>query len=158
MVDVAPTVRSQSVLTSIARYDELRNTASNITHVGNIDHIVDEKGNGSGICSLAFMMPFSFFPGPARVPFPFMGVLEDSLAVALAAKHLNTGHGSVVPEVEGLKDRCNVRFTTEYFDSEMSEKRAVDQTIDILNRVPGEERLPWLLSVCHVLFVRLCIV
>jgi hypothetical protein len=51
------------------------------------------------------MMHFSFFPGPARVPFPFMGVLEDSLAVALAAKHLNTGDGSVVPEVEGLKDR-----------------------------------------------------
>jgi hypothetical protein len=68
------------------------------------------------------MMHFSFFPGPARVPFPFMGVLEDSLAVALAAKHLNTGDGSVVPEVEGLKDRCNVRFTTEYFDSEMSRK------------------------------------
>ena len=50
-----------------------------------------------------------------------MGVLEGSLAVALAIQHLNTGDGSVIPQVEGLNDNCNIRFTLELFDSEMSE-------------------------------------
>lgn len=73
-----------------------------------------------------------------------MGVLEGALAVALAIQHLNTGDGSVIPEVGGLNEKCNVRFTAEYFDSEMSESRAVDQTIEILEREPGkvDEKLP----------------
>ena len=73
-----------------------------------------------------------------------MGVLEGSLAVALAIQHLNTGDGSVIPEVEGLNDNCNVRFTLELFDSEMSESKGVDQTIEILNRKPGDvdKKLP----------------
>ena len=48
-----------------------------------------------------------------RTPFPFMGVLEGALAVALAIQHLNTGDGSVIPEVQGLNEKCNVRFTAE---------------------------------------------
>jgi hypothetical protein len=73
-----------------------------------------------------------------------MGVLEGALAVALAIQHLNTGDGSVIPQVTNLNDKCNIRFTAEYFDSEMSESRAVDQTIGILSREVGsvEEKLP----------------
>ena len=148
LLDVAlfPTsAHSQKILTSLAELDELRSitNSTNIERIGNVDVIND----GIGLCNIAFMMPFSFFPGPPpntpRTPFPFMGVLEGSLAVALAIQHLNTGDGSVIPEVGGLNERCSVRFTPEYFDSEMSESRAVDQTIEILNREPAKERLPY---------------
>lgn len=143
------TVNSQKILTSLAEYDNLRmNSTAPIERVKNVDVISDSNGNTIGLCNLAMMMPFSFFPGPPpttpRTPFPFMGVLEGGLAVALAIQHLNTGDGSVIPEVQGLNENCNVRFTAEYFDSEMSESRAVDQTIDILAREPGkvDEKLP----------------
>ena len=61
-------VHSQKILTSLREYDNLRaNTTSSIERVGNIDVIsVSDTTSDTkiGLCNLAMMMPFSFYPGP----------------------------------------------------------------------------------------------
>ena len=42
---------------------------------------------------------------------------EDTASIALAANHLNTGDGSIVPQVARLNERCKIRFTMEMVDS-----------------------------------------
>ena len=60
-----PTVDSQKILTSHVEYDNLRrNSTAPIERVKNVDVISDLDGNIIGLCNLAMMMPFSFYPGP----------------------------------------------------------------------------------------------
>ena len=59
------TVNSQKILTSHVEYDNLRrNSTAPIERVKNVDVISDKDGNTIGLCNLAMMMPFSFYPGP----------------------------------------------------------------------------------------------
>ena len=60
------TTNAQKILTSLAEYDELRSNISNgtINRVGNVDVISDSNGDTIGLCNMAMMMPFSFYPGP----------------------------------------------------------------------------------------------
>ncbi|MGK3739555.1 MAG: hypothetical protein ACI8RD_004417 [Bacillariaceae sp.] len=39
---------------------------------------------------------------------------ETAIAIALAIDHLNQGNGTLVEDVDGLNQRCNIRFSTEY--------------------------------------------
>lgn len=57
---------AQKILTSLAEYDDLRSNNSNgtINRVGNVDVISDSNGDTIGLCNMAMMMPFSFYPGP----------------------------------------------------------------------------------------------
>ena len=56
---------AQKILTSLAEYDELRNNSNGtINRVGNVDVISDSNGDSIGLCNMAMMMPFSFYPGP----------------------------------------------------------------------------------------------
>ena len=55
---------------------------------------------------------------------------------------IGEGDGSVVPEVEGLDKRCNVRFTGEIFDTNASERVSLNKLIDLKNRKPGLEQVP----------------
>ena len=58
-------VHSQKILTSLREYDDLRNNSTApIDRVGNVDVISDSNGSTIGLCNLAMMMPFSFYPGP----------------------------------------------------------------------------------------------
>ena len=60
-----PTADSQKILTSHVEYDNLRrNSTAPIERVKNVDVISDLDGNIIGLCNLAMMMPFSFYPGP----------------------------------------------------------------------------------------------
>jgi len=70
---------------------------------------------------------------------PFVGgqllpIVQVAPAVYLAMEHLNNGDGSVIPEVEGLNERCPIRFTTEMIDSNRSPAVAVDKAIEIISR------------------------
>ena len=59
------TTNAQKILTSLAEYDELRNNSNGtINRVGNVDVISDSNGDSIGLCNMAMMMPFSFYPGP----------------------------------------------------------------------------------------------
>lgn len=59
------TTNAQKILTSLAEYDDLRNSSNDtINRVGNVDVISDSNGDTIGLCNMAMMMPFSFYPGP----------------------------------------------------------------------------------------------
>jgi len=63
---------AQKILTSLAEYDELRSKSNGtINRVGNVDVISDSNGDDTiGLCNMAMLMPFSFYPGPpVRIDF-----------------------------------------------------------------------------------------
>jgi len=91
--------------------------------------------NGKAICHFVEMNRYSMPVGEgALVTFPSTYPLESLVAVVLAMEHLNTGDGSVVPEIEGLDRRCIIRFTAEFVDTQGSEAVAVDKVINITSR------------------------
>jgi len=124
--------------------DQLReNESTNISSAGILDRIIVDDGDKRqelGICHIATFLPLTILrpvgDGYARIRVPIFeqSTLSGIMAVSLAAQMLNTGDGSVIPEVEGLSDRCPIRFTTEVFDSSSSAAYTAQSTISALDR------------------------
>ena len=130
------------ILNTFVRYDNIRNDATEVSRVQNID-VVTTIGGGSAvpICNLAMIMPF--FNLKDRLIRPLEnGVFQAMSAVMLAIEHLNTGNGTIVSEVEGLDQTCPIKFNLEVFDSGLSEGETVNHVINLVSRQPGTERLP----------------
>jgi len=141
MSNMSVNPQTGGVLTSLSEYDSIRENAENVTRLQNLDIVTTASGDTLGICHLAVFMPFSrVMPDQRRIPFPHG--YQASFATALAAHHLNTGNGTIVPEVEGLSERCDIRFTVELIDSEFFQAPAVKNVLNVLSRVPGKDRLP----------------
>ncbi|CAJ1944267.1 unnamed protein product [Cylindrotheca closterium] len=87
-------------------------------------------------------MPFSRLSEEREREAVDLGVFQGQAAVMLAIEHLNTGNGTMVKEVEGLDQRCAIKFTAEIFDTAYSQTSAVDTVINLISREPGTERLP----------------
>eukprot|EP00980_Cylindrotheca_fusiformis_P007596 scaffold1582_cov93-Cylindrotheca_fusiformis.AAC.5 len=132
----------QSLLKSLPHYDNLRLNAT-----GNIKR---EKGSNTDVfrdpateenvvlCHLNTLVPLSFPDSTLWAPRHV-----DAAAVALAAHHLNVGDGRFVSEVEGLNERCNVRFTVEFADTQLNTEYALSQVLDRIGRSAGTaDRLP----------------
>jgi 7 transmembrane sweet-taste receptor of 3 GCPR/Receptor family ligand binding region len=68
-----------------------------------------------------------------------LSVYEDTAAIVLALQHLNTGDGSVIPALEGLPERCPIRFSIEFIDTQANPGLAVDDVFDIASRSPPDE-------------------
>jgi len=85
--------------------------------------------NKTTLCHLPYIFPFTDKSGS---PWNAVGTYEGLAAIALAAQHLNTGDGSIVPEVAGMQ--CGVKFNVAAFDTALSESIAVDQIIQITDR------------------------
>ena len=141
----------QPVLTELAALDQRYGTSPLLDRRGNVDVLLgadaDDDADDTkniGICNLIHFMPYTYVDDidGQRKSMTRLGVTEGSLGVFLAAHHLNAGDGSIVPEVAGLPDRCNVRFAVENLDSERNQRPAVDRMIDLLGRRPGLDRLP----------------
>merc|ERR1711884_732264 len=49
---------------------------------------------------------------------------------------------NIHPKLEELNNRCNIRFTTEIFDTEASERVALNKLVDLTRRDPENEQLP----------------
>eukprot|EP00980_Cylindrotheca_fusiformis_P009419 scaffold2058_cov115-Cylindrotheca_fusiformis.AAC.12 len=131
----------ESMLKSLLHYDHLRlNATGYITReVGsNVDIFQDPDTEEDVVLfNLIGLLPFT----NGETPFLFVHI--DATAIALAAHHLNTGDGIVVPEVQGLSDRCNVRFTVDFADTELDKETALDQVVQLIDRDGGAaERLP----------------
>jgi hypothetical protein len=131
-------------LSSLSYLDAIRRDPNTtVTRTGNVDILtVEEDGveKEIGLCHLPFIYPFSLPPGaagPVRVPFNVWKLHQGFVSVFLAMQHLNTGDGRVIPEVEGLNERCNLRFTTESFDTILSENVAVNHALDVMDRDPN---------------------
>ena len=82
------------------------------------------------VCNLAALLPFRDGIDGEHLSSMF----EYAGALALAAQHLNTGDASVVSDLGGLPDRCNVRFTVEWFDTSLVQNHAVDEVIRATDR------------------------
>ncbi len=68
------------------------------------------------------------------------GSYEGLAAIALAAQHLNTGDGSIVPEVAGLaNNKCGIHFNVAAYDTEQTISVAMDKIIQITDRTRNDE-------------------
>ena len=104
----------------------------NRTRKGNLAVIPMEEGlhKEIAICNLAALIPASINKG---------FYLQDmfglaTLQIALAVQHLNEGNGSIIPDVQSLNQRCNIRFTLELIDTGLVENIAVDEVIRVTDR------------------------
>ena len=55
----------------------------------------------------------------------------------MAAHHLNSGDGSMVPEVKGLIKMCNIQFSTDAYKTKYSKRVGVDIVINLLVNIRG---------------------
>lgn len=96
---------------------------------------VDVLGDGTRICHIIDLLLYSILTPDGDHMSVQKGFAEaGSSAIALAAEHLNAGNGRVVQELDGLNERCNVRFSTEFFDTAGSPSLTVNQVIDANER------------------------
>lgn len=104
------------VLSSLRELDELRANATNVQRLegSNLDFWIDGT-TGQEIVLAHFTGLVPFTAGGSFKPF-HIG-FEDTASIALAAHHLNTGDGSIIPQVAGLSETCKIRFTVEMADS-----------------------------------------
>ena len=112
------------LLSSLGKNDKLRvNETANIVprEDGQVLDILrnyyneEEGGSAQDIafCHIASLFPLNDTDNPTGTDFHLFGY-EAAVATALAINHLNEGDGTLVREVDGLNERCNIRFTTEY--------------------------------------------
>lgn len=134
-----------SLLSSLQRLESVRQDASNSwarPEGSNLDvlNIGENSENGQGslpLCHLYALLPFTQGEKlPSRQQF------EEAAAITLAAHHLNSGDGSIVPQVQGLNETCGIRFTVEFADTEYTGGVALNHVIAATGRKPGLERLP----------------
>ncbi|CAB9514233.1 hypothetical protein SEMRO_640_G179920.1 [Seminavis robusta] len=127
----------EGILHSIRRYDQLRQDFPQ-------EFIPPEDDNSNvelfelpptdDVTEIAFCHLTAILPFTQNDQKPFQIAHEDAAAVALAVQDLNSGNGVVVPEVEGLNERCNIRFTTEWFDTEFQGGVALARVVDVTSR------------------------
>jgi len=130
------------MLTSLPYYNDVRRQATNVTRKGNVDVVQmnnfvdgielkyddDDVGRDDvGFEELAFCHL------PALIPLARAGI-GDIAGIALAIQHLNSGNGTIVPEIEGINKRCNIRFTFEVSDTEDSVRGTVNNIIHLIYR------------------------
>ena len=65
---------------------------------------------------------------------------QASAAILLAFHHANTGDGSVAPELEGLPQRCPIRFTSEILDKGGDGLDSVTALTQMVTRSPWPEK------------------
>jgi len=99
------------VLSSLRKWQELSETtdiiprekASVLDVVQNYYDEEDDTTKNIALCNIISLMALNHAEGN-----------EAAIAIALAIDHLNQGNGTLVEEVDGLNQRCSIRFTTTY--------------------------------------------
>ena len=129
---------SVSMLNSLREYDDVRFLSEKVMiRKGAVDVLDLDNDNGTEIafCHLPTFIPIKSKKAAEdgeATPIEQQRRISDIGAVALALEHLNTGNGTIIREIEGLDQRCNVRFTFEVADTESSTKVAVNKIISYL--------------------------
>lgn len=123
-------------LAQLLASDPPRTTVENI----NIIQRGDDDGGGSvPICHMPYLFPFTGRNGEVDNT---RRQYEGLAAIALAMEHLNTGNGSIVPEVEGIDARCPMRFTTQSYDTKAQQSVGVEHMVALTDRRNLEHLLP----------------
>ena len=81
-----------------------------------------------------FSLPAGLVGNPVRIPYNRFDTQQELLTVLLALEHLNTGNGTIIPQVQGLNERCNIRFTTQALDTYFSPNVAVNHAISLMTQ------------------------
>mmetsp|Transcript_45961 Transcript_45961/g.111330 ORF Transcript_45961/g.111330 Transcript_45961/m.111330 type:complete len:1269 (+) Transcript_45961:97-3903(+) len=129
-------MNNSSVLTSLRELDATRLQASSTGGIiredgSNID-IVQTNSSSVPMCHLSTLIPFTFGD---FVPQKF--AFEFAAGIALAAHQLNVGDGSVIPILNGLSDRCDVKFTVSFSDTQLDSGVALEHIVDQIGRDEG---------------------
>ncbi|CAB9514229.1 activated protein kinase catalytic subunit alpha-1 [Seminavis robusta] len=129
----------EGILHSIRQYDQLRQDFPNDfippeddnsnVELFEIPLLPDDNTDEIAFCHLTAIIPFT--TGDQK---PFHIALEDAAVIALAIQDLNSGNGILVPEIQGLNERCNVRFTTEWLDTEFQGGVALGHVVEQANK------------------------
>jgi hypothetical protein len=139
-------------------YDDLRRSSTatstplvdpdDPTHLGRNLHEISDSTNGLDDPIILCHVP-SFFRWTSRsadAPGGFTDVSDEayggSAAALMAIQHVNSGDGSIVDELQGLNDRCRIRFTTELVDTHSSGIDAVHDLTRIISRKPEDVETP----------------
>ena len=129
-------------LASVLNYHELRTSATSVSRPpgSNVDILQDQNtGETIALCTLNPMGSFTFQGQPHPWAWLAYGL---HLSVVLAAQHLNSGDTSLVPELEGLPNKCPIRFVVEALDEEGSTGVALKRVIDFAGRAPTGPKPP----------------
>lgn len=112
--------------------ENLRANATSIRQAGLVDVIQAPSEDGSGkskeygICNVATM--YGFTKGK------LLPIVQVGIVGRIAIEHLNNGDGSIIPEIEGLNERCNIRFTNEMVDTMLKADIAIDKFVGMNER------------------------
>ena len=124
------------ILDSIYKLNELRamvdTTVSRVEN-SNLDYVISSEGDFLH-CHLIGLIDFTHGNGRG-----YKHAFESAAAISMAAQHLNEGIGWIVPEISGINELCPIRFTTEFVDTEYEQGVALQQIINITDRIPGDK-------------------
>ena len=54
-------------------------------------------------------------------------------------EHLNSGNGSIIPDIDGINKTCPLRFTTKSFDTECQQIVGLDHVVSLTDRIKAAE-------------------
>ena len=74
-----------------------------------------------------------------------MGSYEGLASILLAIEHLNTGNSTIIPEVNGIDQKCPLIFNTKSFDTQAEQRIAVDHIISLTDRSREQQLVPFLI-------------
>jgi len=140
---ISPTPTYSQRLQSLISLQELLSTNPPTSTSGNVNIINTSSSTGESLLLALAYLPFLFFFSTGDgIPINALGSYESFAAASLAMQHLNTGDGSIVPELSDIHKRCPLRFTSKAFDTEASQRVGVDHIISITDRSKTDQLLP----------------
>jgi len=119
--------------TSHSFYDELRATdpenffpvVGGNDHVGRNLHKYNGTASGAGgedssivMCHVPQFMRYTAMDGVGHKDLSNV-CYGASAGAIMAINHWNNGNGAVVKDIEGINQRCKIRFTTEIFNTQV---------------------------------------
>ncbi|KAL3940010.1 MAG: hypothetical protein SGBAC_005362 [Bacillariaceae sp.] len=128
-------VRSQPILNTLRQYETAKSQASEVTRIQSVT-----VAAGVPYAHIAMLFGFSRIRDNQREAVR-EGAYQGMAAVLLALEHLNTGNGTLVEEVWGLHDRCNIKFTAEAKDTTLSQIESLNHAVELTSR-SDETELP----------------
>lgn len=137
---VAPGTTHGVILDTLRAIEErYRRSVETHSRSQNIDILDDQDGEEESlaVCNLIEMNRYfviSSDPGQTRSQDLFLFPQRALAAIALAMEHLNTGNGSIIPEIGGLNATCNIRFVAEFIDTAGDVRATLLPLNEILSR------------------------
>jgi len=125
-------------LISLAQDLDAKIRTSTIGHVNAIETSDNKK---ISLCYLPYLDSFS--EGDDNEPYNAVGSYEGVAALLLALEHLNTGNGTIVPELNGINERCPLKFYTNSFDTKGNPKAGVSHIMNLTDREQDQQLIPY---------------